>query len=113
MGLIAALMHTKNFFHLLANQSGIKGWTIAVIGGILSHGSSYIWYQMVANLREHKVRDSLIITFLYTRAIKLPWLPLMMSYFGFTFTVLLTFYIISGAIVQGLLVEKLSLGRRL
>ncbi len=111
MGLIAALMQTKNLAKIIDRQSGIKGWVIAVLGGILSHGSSYIWYQMLANLRANHVRDSLIITFLYTRAIKLPWLPLMISYFGITFTVLLTSYIILGAVIQGLIVEKMFLDK--
>ena len=63
---------------------------------------------MLVDLREQKVKDSLIVTFLYTRAIKLPWLPLMVSYFGYAFTVLLMFYIIIGALIQGIIVEKMS-----
>ena len=113
MGLIFALLQAKNFAGLLAKQSGIKSWSIAIIGGILSHGSALIWYQMLADLRSHNVQDSLIITFLYTRAIKLPWLPLMISYFGFTFTVLLTVYIIIGGIIQGIIVDKMSSGKHL
>ncbi len=109
MGIITALMNAKRIAKLLGHESGNKGWIIALFGGILSHGSSYIWYQMLANLREQKVKDGLIITFLYTRAIKLPWLPLMVSYFGYAFTGLLMFYIIAGALIQGLIVEKTSL----
>jgi len=109
MGIFTALMSAKRIAKLLGKQSGIKGWVISVVGGILSHGSSYIWYQMLANLREQKVSDGLIVTFLYTRAIKLPWLPLMVSYFGYAFTVLLMLYIITGAIIQGMIVEKTSL----
>ena len=106
MAIFTALMSAKRIAQLLGRKSGIKGWAIAVIGGILSHGSSYIWYQMLANLRAQKVRDGLIITFLYARAIKLPWLPLMISYFGYAFSLLLMFYIILGALIQGLIVEK-------
>ena len=108
MGIFTALMSAKRTTRLLGRQSGIKGWGIAIVGGILSHGSSYLWYQMLANLREQKVKDGLIITFLYTRAIKLPWLPLMVSYFGYAFTGLLMFYIIAGALIQGFIVEKMS-----
>ena len=111
MGIFTALMNPKRIAKLLGRQSGLKGWGIAVVGGILSHGSSYIWYQMLANLREQKVKDSLIVTFLYCRAIKLPWLPLMVSYFGYAFTMILMFYIIIAALVQGLIVEKIPLGR--
>ncbi|MCU7800575.1 MAG: permease [gamma proteobacterium symbiont of Lucinoma myriamae] len=108
MGIFTALLSAERIAKLLGNESGLKGWGIAVFGGILSHGSSYIWYQMLANLREHKVKDALIVTFLYTRAIKLPWLPLMVSYFGYAFTILLMFYIIIGALFQGLIIEKIN-----
>ncbi len=108
MGIFTALMNAGRIAKLLGRQSGIKGWVIAVFGGILSHGSSYIWYQMLANLREHNVKDGLLVAFLYSRAIKLPWLPLMVSYFGYAFTVLLMFYIIIGALIQGIIVEKMS-----
>jgi len=108
MGIFTALLSAKRIAKLLGNESGLKGWLIAVLGGILSHGSSYIWYQMLANLREQKVKDGLIVTFLYTRAIKLPWLPLMVSYFGYAFTMLLMFYIIIGALFQGLIIEKIN-----
>lgn len=108
MAIFSVLMSGKRIAKLLGNESGFKGWFFAVVGGILSHGSSYIWYQMLANLREQKVRDGLIVTFLYTRAIKLPWLPLMVSYFGYAFTVLLMFYIIIGALLQGMITEKMK-----
>ncbi len=109
MGIFTRLLSRKRIGRLLGNQSGMKGWAIAVVGGILSHGSSYIWYQMLANLRKQQVRDGLIVTFLYTRAIKLPWLPLMVSYFGYAFTVLLMLYIIIGALIQGMIIDKTSL----
>ena len=47
MGIFTALMSAKRIAKLLGKQSGIKAWAIAVFGGILSHGSSYIWYQML------------------------------------------------------------------
>ena len=109
MAIFSALMNKKRITKLMGRQSGIKGWAIAVVGGILSHGSSYIWYQMLANLREQEVRDGLLVTFLYTRSIKLPWLPLMISYFGYVFTAILMFYIIISAVIQGIIVEKTSL----
>lgn len=108
IGLFTGLMNKKKIAKLLGKQSGLKGWFIALSGGILSHGSSYIWYQMLVELREQKVKDGLIISFLYTRAIKLPWLPLMVSYFGYAYTLVLMFFIIVGALIQGLIFEKIT-----
>ena len=105
MVLISAFIDENTFSKHMGEESGLKGWLIALIGGILSHGPSYIWYPLLQNMREKGVKDSLIITFLYARSIKLPWLPMMISYFGMKFTVVFTFYIVLASIAQGVIVE--------
>lgn len=90
----------------LGKESGLRGWMIAVIGGILSHGPSYVWYQMLSDLRSHGARDGLIVTFIYVRAIKLPWLPLMIDYFGWLFTAVLTIVLIVAGIIQGVIMDR-------
>ena len=81
---------------------------IALLGGVLSHGPAYIWYPILSDLRKHDARDGLVIAFFYTRFIKLPWLPLMISYFGLAFTVVLTILVILGTWIQGWVVDKLT-----
>ena len=80
----------------------------AVAGGILSHGPSYVWYPLLQELRSHGTRDGLVVTFLYVRAIKLPWLPVMVDYFGWSFTLLLSLFLILFGLLQGWLAERLS-----
>lgn len=105
MALLNTFINPENIAKHLGEESGFKGWIIALAGGILSHGPGYIWYPMLNNLRKHGARDGLIVTFLYARSIKLPWLPLMISYFGSTFTILLTFFVLLGAWLQGVIVD--------
>jgi len=88
-------------------KSGIMGWVYAIIGGIISHGPMYAWYPMLQDMKRHGLRDGLIATFLYARAIKLPLLPLMIDYFGLIFTIVLSVYILVGAFVQGRLIEHI------
>ena len=107
MSLLNTFLAPKSISKHLGEESGVKGWGIALLGGILSHGPAYIWYPMLADLRKHGARDGLIMAFFYTRSIKLPWLPLMISYFGFAFTLILTLLVILGAWVQGLIADKL------
>ena len=90
----------------LGSGSRMRGWAIALLGGVISHGPGYVWYPMLADLRSQGARDSLIVAFFYARAIKLPWLPVMISYFGLTFTLVLCFYILLGAWLQGIIAEK-------
>ncbi len=111
MALINSFIQPKQIAKHLGKESGVKGWLIALFGGLFSHGSGYIWYPMLSDLRRHGVRDGLIVTFFYARAIKLPWLPMMVAYFGTGFTIALTLYILLGALIQGLLADFLLRAR--
>ena len=51
--------------------------------------------------------EALIATFLCSRAIKLPLLPLMIHYFGAVHTVVLCLYLLGFAVLNGWLVERL------
>ena len=104
---LTALLNTfidkKAISKHLGEESGLKGWLLALIGGILSHGPGYVWYPMLQNLREQGTKEGLIGAFIYARAVKIPWIPLMIAYFGWTFTVVYTVYVMLGAWVQGVL----------
>ncbi|MGC9514132.1 permease [Methanocrinis sp.] len=95
---------------MLGKGSGLKGWTFALVGGVISSGPIYVWYPLIADLREKGMRDSLVAAFLYSRAVKIPMIPLMVYYFGWNFTLLLTFYLIIFSVLNGLVVERLAGG---
>ncbi len=108
--LTAAINYFLNPQHIVkyfGKESGIMSWVYALLGGIISHGPMYAWYPMIQDLKSHGLREGLITTFFYARAIKLPLLPLMIDYFGVTFTAVLSVYILLGAYVQGRLIEYL------
>ncbi len=93
---------------MLGKGSGLKGWTFAVVGGVLSSGPIYVWYPLIAELREKGMRDSLVAAFLYARAVKMPMIPLMVYYFGWNFTLLFTLYLLIFSVLNGILVERLT-----
>ncbi len=97
---------SEKVLRAVGEESGTRGWLVSVAGGILSTGPVYMWYPLLADLREKGMRTSLIATFLYNRAVKIPLLPLMIYYFGLPFTVVLTCYIILSSIINGMLVER-------
>lgn len=92
---------------LADTRSGLKGWLLAVIGGILSHGPIYAWYPLLQKLENQGARPALLAAFLYARSIKIPFLPLMVHYFGITYTVIVTLYIAVFSVLHGWLVEKI------
>lgn len=100
----------KSVNKYLGKSSGLKRWVIAIIGGIISTGPIYMWYPMLKELKKKGVNYGFIATFLYNRAIKLPLVPMIIFYFGLTFTVILTIVMIIMSIIQGIIFEKLEEG---
>lgn len=92
----------------LGKGTSIKGWAIAVVGGVLASGPIYAWYALLRELREKGLSASLAAVFLYSRAVKMPLLPLMVHYFGMAYTFVLCFYLLGFAIVSGLFMARLD-----
>ena len=92
----------------LGREAGIKGWLIAAVGGVLATGPIYPWYALLRELREKGMRASLAAVFLYSRAVKLPLLPLMIHYFGTAYTLVLCLYLLVFSIISGLIMEKIE-----
>jgi len=92
----------------VGQHSGMKGWAVALIGGILSVGPVYPWYAMLGELKDKGMRPALVAVFLYSRAIKLPLLPLMIHYFGLAYTLLLIAYLLLFSLLNGMAIEKLD-----
>ncbi|SDW16437.1 hypothetical protein [Methanohalophilus halophilus] len=89
----------------LGKEAGMKGWVFSIVAGILSTGPIYVWYPLLSDLKEKGMRTSFMGTFLYNRSVKLPLLPIMIYYFGFIYTLILTIYIILTSIIVGYLTE--------
>lgn len=101
------VMESKFIIKYLGQGAGAKGWLIAITGGILSHGPIYMWYPLLADLKEKGVKISYITAFLYNRAVKIPLIPLMIFYFSLPFVVVLSSYMIIFSIINGVAVEKI------
>jgi uncharacterized membrane protein YraQ (UPF0718 family) len=93
----------------LGGKAGIKGWIIAVFGGVLASGPVYAWYALMGELRKKGMRTSLVAVFLYSRAVKLPLLPLLIHYFGIAYTLVLCLYLLVFAVLNGILMEKIEI----
>jgi uncharacterized membrane protein YraQ (UPF0718 family) len=118
LGLVFLLLFLANLVlqpkwirRYLGKGSGTRGWLAAVLGGMFSLGPIYPWYAMLGELQEKGMRRALIAAFLYSRAVKLPLLPLMIHYFGVAYTVILCLYLLVFSVLSGIVVEKLTLRR--
>lgn len=92
----------------LGKASGLGGWGLTVVCGVLSAGPLYAWYPLLGELKGKGMSGALIATFLYSRALKLPLLPLMVHYFGIAYTVALSACIIVFSVLSGLLMRRFA-----
>ena len=79
---------------------------ISIIAGVISMGSIYVWYPLLKDLKDKGVKDKFIATFLYNRGIKLQWLPILLLYFGWVYSVTLLIVMVVMSIFQGVLTER-------
>jgi uncharacterized membrane protein YraQ (UPF0718 family) len=101
------LLSAKKLAEKFTGKKGIRKWAIAVAGGILSSGPIYMWYPLLAQLKEKGVDNGFLACFIYNRAIKIPLLPLMIAYFGLYYIVVLSVVMIFMSVFQGLLIQRL------
>ena len=106
--LVNVFLERKWLAQHLGRASGVGGWTLTVVFGILSAGPLYAWYPLLGELKEKGISGALIATFLYSRALKLPLLPLMVHYFGTAYTVALSVCIVVFSVLSGLLMRTLA-----
>ena len=105
MFLINAFVDRKMIRRWFGEGKGIKGWFISIVGGIISSGPIYMWYPLLADLKEKGLKERYIACFLYNRAVKIPLLPLLIFYMGWKVSLLLTIYMIVFSVLNGVLVE--------
>ncbi len=92
----------------LTKRNKIKKWVITIIAGIISTGPIYMWYPMLSDLKDKGVNNGLIATFLYSRAVKPALIPLMIFYFGITYTIVFTLSIVVFSFIQGIIINKME-----
>ncbi len=88
----------------LGDDSNWKTWIYTIIAGVLISGPPYILFPMLKNLKDGGMKNSLIAIFLYNRNVKIPFIPVMIFYFGLPFTVIISIYIVIFSIFNGLLI---------
>jgi len=108
LGLVFILMLALNLFlrpaqivRFLGKGAGIKGVILSATAGIISTGPIYAWYPLLRDLREKGAGNSFIAIFLGNRAVKPFLLPVIISYFGWVYVVILTIFTIIASVVTG------------
>lgn len=112
---VVAIMTFTNLFlttekveKYLGRNSGKKSWLYVIISGVIISGPPYVLYPLLGELKKKGMKDSLLATFLFNRNVKIPFIPVMIYYFGLPFTVIMSTYIILFSVLNGILVSKFT-----
>ena len=108
LALVFVLMLVLNLFlkpahiaRFLGKGAGARGVILAAAAGIVSMGPIYAWYPLLRELRAKGAGNSMLAIFLGNRAVKPLLLPIMVSYFGWLYVILLTLLTMAGSIGVG------------
>lgn len=105
MTLVDYFLKKDRIAGLLGKSSGLKGFSISAMAGIISHGPIFAWYPMLDNLRKGGMSIGLVTVFLYTRAVKLPLIPLLVFYFGWEFVLVWFLYLLTTSFFLGKIID--------
>jgi uncharacterized membrane protein YraQ (UPF0718 family) len=90
----------------MGKESGLRGWIYSIFLGIIVSGPPYVLFPLLGDLKKQGMKNELLAAFLYNRNVKIPFLPVMVFYFGLSYTIILSAYIILFSILNGLLVGR-------
>lgn len=92
----------------LGKQAGLKGICFSTVAGVLSMGPVYAWYPLLKTLRAQGASTFNVANFICCRSIKPFLLPVMVSYWGWNFSLLFVVLSLTGALLVACVVAFCS-----
>ncbi|HEC69586.1 MAG TPA: permease [Candidatus Omnitrophica bacterium] len=108
MGVMNYFLTPKRISKYLGGDPGLQGWILAATAGIISHGSIFLWYPILGEIKDKGINPGLIAVFLYNRAVKIPLIPLLAYYFGLKFVIVLTIWMVVSSFCLGKIIELIE-----
>ena len=92
----------KKYF---GKQASLKADLYATIAGILISGPPYVLYPMLGDLKKNGMSNRALAIFLYNRNVKIPFVPVMIAYFGLAFTIIISVLIVIFGFLSGKIID--------
>lgn len=112
--IVYAVMFLVNFFlkpgtiqKHLGNDSGLKGWVYTVLASLIISGPPYVLYPLFGELREHGMKKSFLAVFFGNRTVQPAFLPVMIYYFGWPFSILVSLLVIVFSVISGVIIGRI------
>ncbi|MBM9518478.1 hypothetical protein JWG39_01445 [Desulforhopalus vacuolatus] len=111
MFLLNMYISTASITRLMGKKGGLSGILFSSIAGIVSMGPVFAWFPFLKALKEKGMADVYLANFLSCRAVKPVLFPVLITYFGWRFS--LVFITMSLAIAWGTAFIFFLSGKRL
>jgi len=105
--IVNLFLHPEKIKHHLGHDSGLKGWAYASLGSVLIITPPYVMFPLLGQLKEHGMKYSLMAVFLGNRNVQPAFLPVMVYYFGLSFTIVVSCYILAFSILSGIIMSRI------
>jgi len=107
MFILNILIEKEFIKNKIKNAKSITKYFVSIIWGIFSTWPVYMWYPFLKQLKNHWLSYGHIATFIYARAVKIPFLAVMIMYFGLKYTIIFNLVLIFLALVLGIIIDLL------
>ncbi|RJQ31836.1 MAG: hypothetical protein C4562_05195 [Actinobacteria bacterium] len=105
IGLFHVWIHEDLIIKHLGHESGLKGLALGALTGTSLNGPLFAIFPMLKSLLEKGAKLGVITVIFATYAIKVPLLPLEVSFFGWKFTIIHNLLMLLAAFIMAPLME--------
>ncbi len=88
MFILNILLKKDKIKEKIKNSKNSTKYIFSIIWWIFSTGPVYMWYPFLKKLKDNGLNYGHIATFIYARAVKIPFLAVMIFYFGLKYTII-------------------------
>ena len=105
MFLLNLLLQKDTVKDKIKNSTNSTKYIFSIIWWIFSTGPVYMWYPFLKKLNNHWLNYGHISSFIYARAVKMPFLAIMIFYFWLKYTIIFNIVLIFLALIVWVLVN--------
>ncbi|MCZ7662642.1 MAG: permease [Thermoleophilia bacterium] len=109
LGLFQVWVDKKKVAARLGERAGVGTVVLSAAFGTVLVGPVYVVFPLLKAVREHGARWAVVTAILAAWAVKIPMVPLEVEFLGWRFALVRTVLTFAGAVVMGLLVERMMI----
>ena len=108
MALVDMFFGKEKIEKYFGDTSGVKGWFAVILAAFLNPTPPYLLFPLLKDMKKKGMRNRFLAALLFNRSAQASYIPIMIYFFGWIYTLVLTFYMVVFSVVNGIVVGKLT-----